>query len=845
MLKSITENFLAPIHFPWHSRAKLPQKIVKTIPRDIDDLAVITHCLDELHAPFGDFCGPFGFGRYENGQSKGNYSNAALVETTPNSGSKGFASARRSLDPGAIELNVRLPSFLIDAIAPKSEGAQAQASDATRKAELSRLPFNWRKKDGYPQFTYRNVDRSACANAHFKDGDIESLKLAEIRSRSCAHIALAKSYMRKWRISMKIGGVSSRTTLFPPSTVKLIDPKDDRVKEHSRIVFRPMLCIAILPQAIQSGLTVSLEKASEMDNDGLARSLGSYDCRFTEALLSNKKDVSNRLKRIEVGRTRLVWSNIPGDEPFLPSIRNRVNFNSLITGRRIDVSKCKRPREVKVGVRLNGRLITEEAIEDLPSATNGNARRKRKHSLRQAEIEVPSLKPSVEPPDSRTDAEIDAALRIFDDKSSANESVIYLEMGKGAFCDSNIDRNTIIASLLKCNLKKSANKKPKRSASNDTISIEAARMFGGGQVVMKSNTPRFACVPLEDGLMRTICLNAGNMTGSSAHLVLRGLMEEESKHRCSICGSDEGTGKDGVQECVDCHLLAHSSCCFDRGQYSSNFSDTRPLNPPHEVNSAAYTSNGNLQGATECFDARAEQWKCAVCCHYTKPPSRYAHLEMNAVSNRSKQHTVASRSGANVPGPQCFLCPHRGGAMSLLDSSQGADHNHQTWIHEVCRIWSRRDVFDISTKSDCSSIFSRHSNGSPLVNVCALCGTGGMSDGGLTRCAASGCLVAFHPMCALLASKLNASNVGTNDNTTKTKSVRKTRRTENIESEMKSDDKEKIAAEQKLSLEYTLRLVKLTRAGEASTVIPVAFCGIHNPSRDGSFYGCLPCGVVT
>jgi hypothetical protein len=865
LAKSITENFLVPIHFPWHSSAKLSQKIVKTLPRDIDDLPIITHCLDELHAPFGDFLGPFGFGRYENGQSKGNYSSTTPAETKSNPDSEAFTSARRSDDPGAIELYVRIPSSPIDAVVTTAKDAHSQAPGAKRSSlMLSHLPFNWKKKDGYPHSTYNPA--IAKPTAQFNDSNIESLKLAEVRSRSFAQLVLAKSCMRKWRVSMKVGGISSRTTLFPSSYVKLIDPKDDHVHEHSRTVLRPMLCIAVLPQSVQSGLTVSLEKASAMDNDGLARSLGSYDCRFTDALLNPKRDVSNRVKRIEVGRTRLVWSNLPVDEPYLPSTRNRVNFNSLITGRRI--ASIKRPREVKVGVRLNGRLMMEEATEDLPSATNENAR-KRKHSLRQAETEGPASKPSVGCPMSRTDAEIDAALRFLPlgrlqgDIPPENGSVVYLEMGARGICDSNIDRNEIIASLLKFNQKKLAKKKLKQSASNDTTSVDAARMvFRGGQVIKTSN-PLIACVPLEDGLLRTVCLNAGNMAGSSVHLVLRSLREEDSK-RCSVCWNDDGSGEEGVQECVDCRLLAHSSCCRDKGQFSSNFTGSQPLDPHKEMNQASNHPNGKIKNTTECSDARVERWKCAVCCHYTqatprrkpKIPSRFVHEETCTVSNHPEDNDVANRS-ANVPGPQCFLCPHRGGAMSLLELSQGSDRNSQKWVHEVCRIWSGRGVSDDSKEEECSSLFPRLSIGSPLVNVCALCGTGRMNgikqipcNDGLTRCAARGCLIAFHPMCALLASKVLASKVGMNDEVSKVKSVRarKTRRTEHIEDAVKSNDKEKIAADQKLSLEYTLQLVQLIRAeggGKVdNTVIPVAFCGIHNPLRDNSFYGCLPCGVV-
>jgi hypothetical protein len=112
-----------------------------------------------------------------------------------------------------------------------------------------------------------------------------------------------------------------------------------------------MLRKALLPEEVQTGQTVSMEQALELDKEGLSERLGSYDCRFTDGLLNQKKDSSSKTKRV-VGRTRLVWSNlIQGD-----STRNRVTYNSLITGRRVDPSNILRPREIKVGVRLKGKV---------------------------------------------------------------------------------------------------------------------------------------------------------------------------------------------------------------------------------------------------------------------------------------------------------------------------------------------------------------------------------------------------------------------------------------------------------------------------------------------------------
>lgn len=122
---------------------------------------------------------------------------------------------------------------------------------------------------------------------------------------------------------------------------------------------------------------------------------------------------------------------------------------------------------------------------------------------------------------------------------------------------------------------------------------------------------------------------------------------------------------------------------------------------------------------------------------------------------------------------------------------------------------------------------------------------------GLTRCAARGCLVAFHPMCALLASKVGMEGKGG-----KAKSIRtrKTRHSDHAAEEKKSDCNEDMEADKKLCKEYTLQLVQLSRAEQLTgsagkeenerAIVPVAFCGIHNPRREYSAFGCLPGGAA-
>lgn len=164
---------------------------------------------------------------------------------------------------------------------------------------------------------------------------------------------------------------------------------------------------------------------------------------------------------------------------------------------------------------------------------------------------------------------------------------------------------------------------------------------------------------------------------------------------------------------------------------------------------------------------------------------------------------------------------------------------NQSWAHDVCRIWGSEKIIDVK--------------GGGL--QCCLCGTGtrvcydnsttAKSDGmfqtcepnviyqntGLTRCAAVGCQVVFHPTCALLVTHL-----------------RVTKHNLNIPGDFKEEKKKDI----ELCQEYTLSLTQIRRVEnvrsainrtvqEKSYIIPVAFCGFHNPSREDSFYGCPPC----
>jgi hypothetical protein len=93
---------------------------------------------------------------------------------------------------------------------------------------------------------------------------------------------------------------------------------------------------------------------------------------------------------------------------------------------------------------------------------------------------------------------------------------------------------------------------------------------------------------------------------------------------------------------------------------------------------------------------------------------------------------------------------------------------------------------------------------------------------GLIRCAAVGCSVWFHPMCAVLSSKLTMKSQS---------QPPKKGQNEEIEDALRTD--------RDLSKEYSLKTTEVRKQGK-SFAIHIGFCGLHHQNREASFYGCSP-----
>ena len=813
--RCLSENVLIPPNLPWnYSDVKLPHALAKNVARDLDDLPCVMYCDDDLHDSFGSK-GPFGFGRYENGQS---HANGYLPEEeeSPSKLLIGTAVARRAVDPGVIELCAQIPMPSILNVprggSDASNGAHTLLARWREKLfqnpqqanKLSHLPFHWKKK---PAFTTPDI--------HDEESDDGDRRATNEEKREFAALAV-----RKWQVSMKVGGVSTRATVFP-HTRQIKPSSREKIPHNTRKVIRPMLCIASLPEEVQSGASMSVDKARQIDSTGQGFNLGSYDCRYLDSTSSqskrSKKEKSS--KQVQVGRKRIVWSNmIQGEDCSTPAQHKAIAFNSLISGKRLEPSKCIRPIEVKVGIRVDGRLLREEALEEVTVAQG----RKRKHSARQSGIEGGTSRPPVVCPESRSDEDIEVALDLHFSTStfvgsmsarnkSAQPSIVYLEHPAH---QAEINSRELVSTLMKFNQKK-------KHKGGELVPLAAP---GANHCApLRFNFPKFACLPLEDGLVRTVCIKAGNLPPLSVHNLLleSATGKGDSGGKCSVCWGDERSGSGAVKECVECGLLAHVDCCADRGEL--------------------IRTNDSVALAED------EEWICAVCkfgASSSSKPRRNARVPSRFTQD-SDEATQNYGNSCNFPGPRCYLCPHSGGAMSQLGVGG-------QWAHEVCKVWSVSDFSEdpkVKGVPSLSNYFPKESG--PLASACcALCGSGGKHDNqdnssqfncGLVTCAARGCHVRFHPMCALLSSK-----VGMEDKASKPKSSRTRKTRHSDQGEKQSEEAARIEEDKQFCKKYVLQMVHVTTNGDEQRkcIAPVAFCGLHNPNRAGEFFGRLPGGKL-
>ena len=319
--------------------------------------------------------------------------------------------------------------------------------------------------------------------------------------------------------------------------------------------------------------------------------------------------------------------------------------------------------------------------------------------------------------------------------------------------------------------------------------------------------PVIECVPDNSGPIHVVCTVPGIIKQSSVNPILKFAAARRSIPCCMVCWRSTDGGLE-VKECTGCGLQVHIQCCLDTGLEIKN------------------------------------EWKCSVCCQQDKDQSATRIVKKSKRKSKPSSRLIDPLF-ESMSSPQrndnskvlqkevkCDSCHLSGGAMSQIISD-----GEQIWIHETCRIWTGGE----RTSTHCTK-----------TQVCALCGTNNtlstasrfrrdphpdqsLRKSGtsrcLVKCAAAGCHISVHPMCALVSSLSSQSIMESHQ---KEHGIP----TENSLEKAKERDTE-------LCTQYTLTFASVR--GSVSGVrcpisLPIIFCGMHHPARERSFYGLYPGG---
>jgi PHD-zinc-finger like domain len=505
---------------------------------------------------------------------------------------------------------------------------------------------------------------------------------------------------------------------------------------------------------------------------------------------------SKNPSRGSTGRTQLIWM-----EKTPSRTSHRVIYKSFLTSEKVESGTAKRPREVSVGIRVNGELLCSNSIsfddlkQETPPTTTSSKRKRN------------------------------------DGKTASLYSSKVINDALDAACDSNGGMSTRQCTLEPEEFTKRVLfrelSKDKSIGWNTKVTIKSLNLV--------YIAPRIDCFPSEDALFRVVCTAPGELPAANVEEVLNQAAKNKPNPVCSVCWRVASITGETVSQCSDCGVLVHLQSC----QSPSNF--------------------------------EAGKKKCASCSVGVKlVPGPDGHQESQASGTPSSNERMARRSTRlpssssgspnNTQKPlSCALCPHTGGAMSMLTRER-----RTLWVHDVCRVWCDKSTEIPSLEDGANERMANEAPGSVVLAdvFCALCGASsqGESDkyNGIVRCAASGCSIYFHPMCALYLSKCDEIGSKGLPCRAETESRDEEANTKERSKEYKDQRLEQLLEDDKfLCRQYSLRFAKckipgIRRIGRAyiqppppaAVVLPVCFCGIHNPKRDRSLNGLYPGGQL-
>lgn len=320
----LSERVLLPLALPWMHKGN---PVTRNVPFDIDDMTEILMADDGRFSPHEH--GPLGFGRFDIGQLRRGPINTRLAT----SADSWCTASRRSDDPGVMEVSsVVLPIYSSSASLLETNNTASQEESLDGEQTYNGDIIAPSTEDPVGEISLRFHEHTTKAKKR---------KITEVRS--C---------VQRQMISVKVGSSSSRSSIFT-------DLKLDGKSRYGRLLE------ACLPAEIQNGRAMTTSKAQQ-----IADCLGSYDVRH--GLTSSS--TAGKSSRTSCGRTRLIWTEKNGsDHP------QRVFFSSSLTGLRIEGATQKRPRDIKLAIRVGGEILgaSEESARDttpllgsIPTATS-------------------------------------------------------------------------------------------------------------------------------------------------------------------------------------------------------------------------------------------------------------------------------------------------------------------------------------------------------------------------------------------------------------------------------------------------------------------------------------------
>ena len=753
--------------FPW-SHQEFMTPVLRTIPRDIDDMPAI------LHVDYGlqD--------RFQKASMNGKLDRFRSAKDFPRGEDiGGQATARRTDDPGVIELSIlkekaHTPS-LDEEATTKQRMENASKGPAEPGKNVPAEPNGQKRKS-------RKRKAPGGAAALGGSEEVETLHLTHferIQAAKKRKLDSTRVVVEKKRVSVRFGCVSSRSTIFAKGA--------ESRSSGGQPPKRPILLPAFLPLEVHNGRSLITQTAVRNAAD-----LGTYDCRYATNVFEQEHEKSHKLKRISTGRTRLLWTKIhlgkppPGALDTLAANRNRVSYSSLLTGHRMETGFFKRPRDVSLGIRIGGKLVVH--MERSKRSTSPKPTVGKPHEELTGDEAVGSLS-------GVSEKAFNAAVTEAAGKETG-EATALQELGEVAtaiplptvtalprtdkpkkkqkghpMCS--FDPDLFLMRLLR---ERRANRKFDSQGEPDEESVvftSESKALQIVQVDLRSH-PIYECLPMNGGKVRVICTVTGNLK--------------------------------------PCWLPS----IFNDSLASSKSSSNRASGSPNAGDKSA-TSRETLGEPDTPENGTSRRRK-------SRTPARFRNEETSNRPSKPSSETPSMTSTTKT-NEKCCLCPHYGGALSPMDESAP----EKGLVHEVCRSWTTKRCIrsvNIPDKLESNPLLEH------VLTSCSICGLGAKSEkvdrDPLVKCAAAGCLVRFHPMCAKVVSTVA--------------SMHKT------DAPMSSthDLDETLRVDKELASQYSLTTMRVTPKaskkikGSTPLIVPLAFCGFHNPNREASFYGGYP-----